>query len=148
MHNIFSFKRFALLLKKEFAENARIMLYSFTGVIVLMALYLFYPVLAKEEQYQNTETVIIFVISLFFFGSIAANFAFSKLSQKEFAINSLTLPASSIEKFTAKYIVYTVLFTSIYCFCFWILKQLRLWSLEERSGLDIHIWELSAYGCI
>ena len=127
-NNIFSVKRCFLLLKKEFKENGRVMLYSFIAIAILIALFEFYPVISKKEQYSQNDMALLYFFGLFIIGLASANFAFSSLGHKPYAISSLTLPASALEKLTAKYFIYTILFIVLYSFCFWLLNKFAVYT--------------------
>lgn len=121
-NNTFNLKRIAHLLKKEFSENRRLILYALSGIFVVITIVQFIPIITKNAYYQQSEMLAYYYIGAFLISPIAANFAFSNLHNKSSAVSQLTLPASSLEKFLSKFLIYTILFILAYTLIFYCIN--------------------------
>ncbi|WP_069660736.1 hypothetical protein [Arcticibacter eurypsychrophilus] len=105
MNNTFNFKRFGLLMKRQWLEFGKIYLISL-GIVagVIIASYgLYYFRFIENEGMKNVlvpdlRVVLFFILGTLFL-TIAANTQFSQLGQKSKLIVDLMVPASTLEKF-------------------------------------------------
>ncbi|MBE8721094.1 hypothetical protein [Sphingobacterium pedocola] len=116
MNNIFDFKRFSLLLRRQWISFGKIYLISLAVVVgVVISFYGFYISEEIKEGGQNwrdtlTFRPVLFVCVGLLFLTMMSSSYFSDLGQKSKAIIELLIPASRMEKYLSS-IVYTVVLT-------------------------------------
>lgn len=111
-------KQILLLMRKEWAENARYLLYFllfFTGIYICLVAYTCYQ--GYEDTMRYGEFVFSIdtfftplVLGLFLSGILSVYWGSRSLLKKEKAVHSLTLPASNLQKWLCLFLVYSVLF--------------------------------------
>jgi hypothetical protein len=114
MNQTFNLKRFGMLFKKHTVENLRnygMSLFVFFGILTISTLIGNY----HSPQPHQLQPFMIFLIAA---GVIFTSNIFVNLGEKRKTIATLTLPASSFEKFLVgwlySYIIFQVLYTAIY----------------------------------
>jgi hypothetical protein len=114
MNQIFSFKRFGMLFKKHTVENLKsylMMLFVFFGILTVSTAISNY----KSPVPHQIQPYMIFLIAA---GTVFTSNIFINLGDKRKTIATLTLPASSFEKFLVgwvySYVIFQVLYTAIY----------------------------------
>lgn len=111
-------KQILLLIRKEWTENARYILYFFpffTGVYISLVAYACYEGYKDTMRYNylffSIDTFFTpLVIGLFLSGIFAIYWGSRSWLRKEKAIYSLTLPASNLQKWFCLFLMYSVLF--------------------------------------
>lgn len=112
-------KQILLLMRKEWAENARYILYFllfFTGVYISLVAYACYEGYKDTMRYNDhlffsVDTFFTpLVIGLFLSGIFAIYWGSRSWLRKEKAVYSLTLPASNLQKWLCLFLMYSVLF--------------------------------------
>src|ERR1700748_3710370 len=103
MNQVFSFKRFGILLRKHTVENFRghvMSLFVLMAILVTVMLAISYAagVPLRDDQIISGQAVI-FVVFLFAAGTLFTSTMFTNLGDKRKAIATLTLPCSTFEKF-------------------------------------------------
>ena len=118
MENSFSYKRFKLLLLRQWIENRKLFLMG-VGVIFGLGL-LFYGLSTSWKMATIDKTIQIstFMIGLYFGGAIFTNYLFKDFSEKTSTTNILMLPATHFEKLFSgifySCIIYPIVFLTLY----------------------------------
>ncbi|QEC73591.1 hypothetical protein FSB73_19905 [Arachidicoccus ginsenosidivorans] len=123
MNQIFSFKRWWLLMRRHWIENSKFFLFgslSLLGVIAISFMFL----LVNGTHYQAYSECILYLIGLFLVGAIFASGAFDALQKKERGIAYLSLPASHFEKLLTHIFYNLIFFTIIYSLCFYAMSEI------------------------
>lgn len=136
MNQRFSFHRFWLLLKLDFAENGRSYLFI-TGLIIAVMLLLMTPVLATRE-FSDTRYLLhplAFFICVWLGGSLFTSITFAQYSGPAKGIPALMLPASRPEKFLVALLV-NLFFIVLFIVLFWQLHHLFIDFANRRMPTD------------
>ncbi len=123
MNQYFSFRRFGLLLKLDFAENGKSYL-LITGLIIGLMLLLMTPVL-YSNGYSNTRELLhalALFVCVWLGGSLFTSITFAQYSGPAKGIPALMLPASQMEKFGAAWLV-NLFFSLLFIVLFWQLHH-------------------------
>src|SRR5665213_1138083 len=142
MNNFFSLRRFLRLFVKHTAEHYRTYLMSvavLAGVMLLGGWFLFFVVLDAPDAGLQTA---IFVILMLIAGTIFTSTVFSDFGDKAKAVNALTLPATSFEKFLVgwvySYPIFLVVYTAVFYVVLWGLGAIRHWGPSQHfNGMDL-----------
>ena len=118
----FNFNRFILLLKAEIIQGKRSVLIKFGAVFGLLTIFALMN--AKGEPTGDPEFIdfhfLWYPILLFIGGIIFTSSAFSQLDEKTGAHHYLTLPASTLEKFTSKWLITSIGYAVFFSISYWI----------------------------
>jgi hypothetical protein len=131
MSSSFSFLRLGKLITKQLFENSRLYIFSVLALFGLLALVLAFWISVGGRNYHEEETWIIFLFGLFIAGSVFASMAFSMLDSKDKGIYWLGLPATHLEKLICTIFYTTIVFTAVYCICFFVIKWIAIAFLLE-----------------
>ncbi len=120
----FNFKRFGLVIQKDFTENIRIVLNT---ILIFLFVELIFLLL---EIINSTPGIIIlsksmwiyYYIGLFILGVVFAGFSFPALRKTEKAVNYLILPSSILEKYLSFWLLSSFGFLFLYTIMFFILN--------------------------
>ncbi len=141
MNNFFSFPRFSRLLIKHSIEHFRTYLMSVSvlaGVMIVGGAFIVY--LMDEPMDAGFQTAL-FMLLMPIAGCIFTSTVFSDLGDKRKAIPSLTLPASTFEKFLVAWLYSFPLFLVIYTLMFYgvllVLVHVRHW-----PGVSIEVFSV------
>jgi len=142
MNNFFSLRRFLRLFVKHTAEHYRAYLMSvavLAGVMLLGGWFLFFIILDAPDAGLQTA---IFVILMLIAGTIFTSTVFSDFGDKAKAVNALTLPATSFEKFLVgwlySYPIFLVVYTAVFYVVLWGLGATRHWGPNQHfNGMDL-----------
>jgi hypothetical protein len=126
MTTTFSFPRLLQLIRKQWIENARLYLFSVLALVGLLGLIMIFWVLADGQHYSEDSLYIIFLLGLFISGAVFASMAFAPLGNKEKGTYWLSFPASHLEKLLTMIFYNVILFTIVYCLCFFLVKSLAV----------------------
>jgi len=126
----FSFSRLGKLLTKQLFENARLYTFSALALFGLLALVFAFLLAVGGPNYREEGMWLIFIFGLFISGSIFASMAFNMLDSKDKGVYWLSLPATHLEKLVCTIFFTTVLFTAVYCLCFFSIKSLSILFIE------------------
>lgn len=114
MNQIFSLKRFAMLFKKHTVENLKgygMMLIVFLGILIISTIITNYH---SDEPHQTVPYMMYLVAA----GTIFTSTVFMDLGEKRRAIATLTLPATTLEKFLVgwlySYVIFQIIYTALY----------------------------------
>lgn len=123
MSNSFNLRRFGLLLKKHTVENYRTYLLSIIVYACIVIVLIGLMTGMGRYPLRLDNQVITFSCLMFFSGTIFTSNIFINLSNKRKAVSTLTLPASTFEKFLVgwvySYLIFQVVFTTIFYFVLW-----------------------------
>lgn len=117
-------KTFLNLLRKEWGENAKYFLYYylvFTIIFIGLVAYVCYDGYVKTQEYNAFvfSYDIIFTPMVFSFpvgGIISIYWGYKSLFKKEKILQTLTLPASNLQKWLCLFMIYSLLFSLISIF--------------------------------
>lgn len=126
----FSFLRLGKLITKQFFENVRLYTFSVLALFSLLALVFAFFILSAGPNYHEEGTWFIFLIGLFLSGSVFASMAFNMLHSKDKGIYWLSLPATHGEKLVCTIFYTTIVFTAVYCVCFFIVKWIAVYFIH------------------
>ena len=140
MNSLFSFKRFQLLVYKQFNENRKIFLIA----VILMILPAFFKRISLPSQNQDFEFNA-FTTFLLVIGGMFTTMFFNEWSFKSRSVSLIVLPASALEKillvlfYTVVVFVpiFTILYFSSNFVIFKIIKEVNYFTfLEQYRGLS------------
>jgi hypothetical protein len=126
MTTTFSFPRLLQLIRKQWFENSRLYLFSTLALLGMLGLVMFFWLIADGKNYSEDSLYIIFVFGIFISGAVFASMAFSMLGNKEKGTYWLAFPASHLEKLICMIFYNVIVFTVVYCACFFLLKSLTV----------------------
>ena len=131
MTSTFSFSRLGKLITKQLFENSRLYIFSVLALFGLLALIFAFWIGADGPTYAEEATYVIFIFGLFIAGSIFASMAFNMLGSKDKGIYWLSVPATHLEKLICTIFYSIILFTIVYCLCFYIVKSISIAFLQN-----------------
>ena len=105
----FSFSRLGLVMKRDFMENWKTNLYRFLGPYTIFLLVMWFSSMnmTNFNEFSNIVSATFFSV-LFFGGSFTASYALETMNTQQKRISFLMLPATSFEKFFARFLYVTV----------------------------------------
>lgn len=123
MSNSFNFRRFSLLFKKHTVENYRTYLLAIIVYACIVAILLGLNTSMGKYPLRMSNQIITFFCLMFFSGTIFTSNIFINLSNKRKAVSTLTLPASTFEKFLVgwvySYLIFQIVFTAVFYAVLW-----------------------------
>ncbi len=131
MSSTFSFSRLGKLITKQFFENSRLYIFSALALFGLLALVFAFWIGTGGPRYYEQETYIIFLFGLFTSGAAFAAMSFGMLGSKDKGIYWLSVPATHLEKLICTVFYSTIVFTIVYCICFYTVKSVSVAFIEE-----------------
>ena len=126
MTTTFSFPRLLQLIRKQWFENSRLYIFSILALLGILGLVMIFWVMTMEANYSEDSLYIIFLFGLFIAGTVFASMSFSMLGNKERGTYWLAFPASHLEKLICMIFYNVVVFTVVYCACFFLLKSMAV----------------------
>lgn len=123
MTTTFSFSRLLQLVRKQWIENSRLYIYSILALLGMLGLIMVFWVITDGKHFSEDSLYIIFLFGLFIAGAVFASMSFSMLGSKEKGTYWLSFPASHLEKLLCMIFYNVVVFTIVYCLCFFLLKS-------------------------
>lgn len=150
INQIFSSSRFALYLKKYWAENMSKIILSYAVLLAMALLYTVglpwlkdtYLTPSHIDPMITNETLffgIMFVIAASAFGTMF----YSQLTTKHQRIALFTNPASQLEKFCTFFLIYVIGFIIVYIAAVFISDAVRVWIYSNYSDAEATIRYLS-----
>ena len=105
----FSISRLGLVMKRDFMENWKTNLYRFLGpyAIFLLVMWFSFMNMTNFNEFSDIVSATFFSV-LFFGGSFTASYALETMNPQQKRISFLMLPATSFEKFFARFLYVTV----------------------------------------
>ncbi len=139
----FSFTRFGMLFKKHTVENFRnyaISLFVMVGIMLLIMGMVNYKAFKPMEEKQQLAFFLGFLLAA---GTIFTSNIFTNLGEKRKAIASITLPASSLEKFLVGWLYSFVIFQIIFIAVFYAIVAtiLKLGNWPPDTDPIINVFE-------
>jgi hypothetical protein len=105
----FSFSRLGLVMKRDFMENWKTNLYRFLGPYTIFLLVMWFSSMNMTNFNEFSDIVsATFFSVLFFGGSFTASYALETMNTQQKRISFLMLPATSFEKFLARFLYVTL----------------------------------------
>ena len=105
----FSFSRLGLVMKRDFMESWKTNLYRFLGPYTIFLLVMWFSSMNMTNFNEFSDIVsATFFSVLFFGGSFTASYALETMNTQQKRISFLMLPATSFEKFFARFLYVTV----------------------------------------
>ncbi len=126
MTTTFSFPRLVQLIRKQWFENSRLYLFSTLALLGILGLVMIFWVISDGKSYSEDSLYVIFLLGLFIAGAVFASMSFSMLGNKEKGTYWLAFPASHLEKLICMIFYNVVIFTLIYCACFFLVKSIAV----------------------
>jgi hypothetical protein len=130
MSSTFSFSRLGKLITKQFFENSRLYIFSVLALLGILSLVFAFWIAAGGDDYHEEVTYIIFLFGLFITGTVFASISFNMLGSKDKGIYWLAVPATHLEKLICIIFYSTIVFTVVYCLCFFLIKFIGVSFLE------------------
>jgi hypothetical protein len=128
MNQFFSSKRFALLVKKHWADHKKrysLSLFAFAGLLILW--FLFTMLVIDDNDRMNSEVQMgTFFFALVTMGTFYASQYFRDLGSRPKGINFLLVPASSFEKILCSLLFTIVLFFVVFTATFYLVDVLMV----------------------
>jgi len=121
MNQVFSFKRFGMLLRKLTVENFRGYLMSLVVVMGIMAIVMGIIHYNTRSPMGEGVQMVLFVLFLYLAGTIFTSNVFANLGDKKKAIATLMLPCSSFEKFFVGWLFSYLIFQALYILVFYVI---------------------------
>ncbi len=154
MTDNFSFPRFRKLLATDLTANVK--QYSlWLGLIVgIIAALVVIAIMSNTDTITNTkyfyysvsfsDPVAAFMIFIFYFGlfittAIAASLTMHNFAEKGSRINALMLPATQLEKFLSRWLIFVPGFLAIYLLSFQVIEWIRVVAEMAIFGSDANI---------
>jgi len=155
MTDNFSFPRFGKLLATDLTANIKkysLWLGLITGIIAALVVIAImsnkHSITDPEYSYYSStvysDPVASFMIFIFHFGlfittAIAASLTMQNLADKGSRINALMLPATQLEKFLSRWLIFVPGFLVIYLLSFQVIDWIRVGSEMMIFGTDARI---------
>ena len=136
MTTTFSFPRLLQLIRKQWFENSRLYLFSTLALLGVLGLIMIFWTISDGTNYSEDSLYIIFLLGLFIAGSVFASMSFSMLGNKEKGTYWLAFPASHLEKLICMIFYNVVVFTVIYCACFFLVKSIAVTYINSLVAAD------------
>ena len=123
MTTTFSFPRLIQLIRKHWVENSKLYFFSSIALLGLLALVFTFWIATSGKRYQEDTAYLMFIGGIYIAGAVFASMSFNVLGDKPKATYWLSFPASHLEKLITVVFYSTVVFTVIYCACFFVVKS-------------------------
>jgi hypothetical protein len=134
MNNHFNLRRFGLLFRKHTVEHYKSYLISLivlVGIMTLVMGYITYSLGKLETGLQDLFFMLFLVVA----GSIFTSMVFSDLGDKKKAIPFLTLPASTLEKYSVAWVYSFLIFLLVYIPAFYLVASALNSIAQEQTSL-------------
>ncbi|HKZ67725.1 MAG TPA: hypothetical protein VJ111_15270 [Chitinophagaceae bacterium] len=122
MTTTFSVSRLLQLVRKQWIENSRLYLFSILALLGILGLIMIFWIISGGQHYSEDVLYIIFLFGIYIAGAVFASMSFSMLGNKEKGTYWLAFPASHLEKLLCMIFYNVVVFTFVYCICFFLIK--------------------------
>lgn len=119
------------LVRKQWVENFRLYLFSVLALISILGIIFLFWFNTSDNNFNENSLYIIFFFGLFIAGGVFASMSFSMLGEKEKGTFWLILPASHLEKLLCIIFYNLIVFTLVYCACFFLLKTLAITYIQN-----------------
>ncbi|MDR0393677.1 MAG: hypothetical protein LBH77_00815 [Tannerella sp.] len=153
MNNIFNFKRFGLVLRKDLMENYNRYMLLFLTMLGIMTIVLtwqswdYYSAIKRNgSSYVNLNIVLLSYLSIMFgtFGLIFASTFMSPMNSRIKRATFLVSPSSNFEKFLSRWIIITIGYIAAFFATLWIAETLCVGICSARfPDLEIKFLDLT-----
>ena len=135
MSQFFSFKRFALLVVKHWADNKKRYGLSVLAFVGLLITWFVFTILTRLDIPMGREVQrVTFFLSLFAVGTFYASQYFADLGSRAKGINFLLVPASAFEKLLCSLLYTVLLFFAVFTAAFYLVDVLMVAVVNTISG--------------
>ncbi len=147
----FSMDRMGLVMTKEIRENWRnllMMLGVMLGTMTMAAILCAQSTISSLREYDPAigGEVIAFTMLFFAFGAISASMMFRNMNSKESRLATLMNPASQLEKYIARWLIFIPGFVAVYFLFGYIADFVRYIIYVGIIPADIHPVRLISIG--
>ncbi|MDR2084823.1 MAG: hypothetical protein LBP67_07500 [Bacteroidales bacterium] len=150
MNDVFSFKRFALLIKAFWKENKKKEMWFFitlTSVLVLIFINLLLFAIKNNNPEGNVsfyfDYIFILLAGAVFLIMLSAGNILGKLSKKENAMFMLSTPASALEHTSVAFLFNMIIYPAIFIILVYILNFLFIGIYCNSIGVNWNMFKLS-----
>lgn len=141
MNNSLSINRLGNLFRKHTAEHYKSYLMSLIVLIGVLTIWISFVNLLRREPMPVDMQFDTFMFLFLFAGTLFTSTVFSDLDDQKNAIASLTLPASTFEKYFVKwfysYIIFQVLFVGVFFMVMQPLQNLFQLRLHDKTNVNL-----------
>ncbi len=143
MNQIFSFKRYILLMKRQFAENKRLYLWGTGGVLAIIVLFFWSisSIIAKSQFYQEAVLTISAYLCLTFY----AGTFHEQLGIKRKRMFYYSLPASPLERLAVAFSYVMVLCPVVFIVLFYTADFFAIQIFNSANGTNFPIISIFTY---
>ena len=136
MNQLFSFKRFSLLVLKHWADNKKRYGLSVLAFIGLLITWFVFTMLTRMDEVPMGRGVqhVTFFLVLFGAGTFYASQYFRDLGSRAKGINFLLVPASAFEKLLCSILYSALLFFIVFTACYYLVDGLMVAIAKTFSG--------------
>ena len=120
MNNTFDLNRFSLLVKRQWVENKKLFLMASFGIMGILVVINSLMMTWENGMLNENGRFSIFLLSLFFAGSVFANYVFKDLSDKNSSTSFMLVPASHFEKFLTGVFYAFIVFPAVFLTLFYV----------------------------
>jgi len=138
MNNIFSFRRFGLILSKDFQENWKKYVLQFLTLFGIMAVILTWPYYNRYQylpnDYEHDNMQLLRIASFLFlgFGIFFASTMMDSMREKTLRISYLTIPVSNFEKFISRWLLVSIGYIIVFFTALWFADAFRVTVLSYK----------------
>ncbi|HKG05218.1 MAG TPA: hypothetical protein VKB19_02100 [Pedobacter sp.] len=146
MNNIFSFRRFGMLMGKHTAEYYRTYLMSFGVLAGLMAIiggFIFY---VSNGGVGPKFQFAIFVFPYLLSGLIFTSMVFADYGDRKRSVSVMTLPASNLEKYLVAWLYSFVIFQLMFLIAFYAIDYSLLVFYQDQNKGKIELLNFFSFG--
>lgn len=140
-NQIFDFGRFTVALRKEWAENKRLMLLVILGIYLLFSFSMIVNNFMSHGMGNNAADPVF----TFFFMGIISSLGFAGLTNKGKRMNYLSTPSSTVEKFIANALIFVIGGIVAVCVCIGLADLTRIAVLWFFKSDDLLISSPTAF---
>lgn len=125
-NNIFSIRRFFMLIRQSLIFNKKIIGITVVGLIgSLFLLLLLFQSTNHFVYWNNRSYMVMFIIFFFSLGILWSSFSFPAFRTKEKSMSYLLLPATRVEKYTYELVSRLVVFLVLFPLLYWVVANIE-----------------------
>ncbi len=138
MNDIFSFKRYALLMKRQWVENRKLYLLGIPSVLGILTFFMC-SLENREEVFLSDFGSFTFIAAGMFFILILSGTFFQRVNTKENGMFFFSLPTSKLEKWAVAFSYTMVIFPLIYLGLFYTVNFFVIQALNSIYHIHFHM---------
>lgn len=125
-NNLFSSKRFLILIRQSLIVNKKLIGISLAGLTgtLFVALY-FLQAVSNFRGWDNQNSMSLFIVTFIFLAMIYSSLSFPAFRSKEKSVAYLLLPCSSSEKFAFEFLTRIVIYILLIPVLYWVVANLE-----------------------